>query len=138
MSRRIGQVEEIVETLNTLGLKVKTHVYSRRKNRMAIHVLDISERGISYTDNLLMSYHSKVLIDVHHVEHQGLSFRVFEALSFGKKLITTHQEIRRYDFYHSNNLFIWGNHTMDELRSEERRVGKECVSTCRSRWSPYH
>src|SRR3546814_12489723 len=25
-----------------------------------------------------------------------------------------------------------------EMRSEERRVGKECVSTCRSRWSPYH
>src|SRR3546814_13937473 len=24
------------------------------------------------------------------------------------------------------------------LRSEERRVGKECVSTCRSRWSPFH
>src|SRR3546814_11909956 len=24
------------------------------------------------------------------------------------------------------------------LRSEERRVGKECVSTCRSRWSQYH
>src|SRR3546814_15625576 len=24
------------------------------------------------------------------------------------------------------------------LRSEERRVGKECVSTCRTRWSPYH
>src|SRR3546814_11893881 len=23
-------------------------------------------------------------------------------------------------------------------RSEERRVGKECVNTCRSRWSPYH
>src|SRR3546814_18284191 len=31
-------------------------------------------------------------------------------------------------------------HSADELkkRSEERRVGKECVSTCRSRWSPYH
>src|SRR3546814_12715990 len=29
--------------------------------------------------------------------------------------------------------------TMEEkARSEERRVGKECVSTCRSRWSPYH
>src|SRR3546814_11601018 len=24
------------------------------------------------------------------------------------------------------------------VRSEERRVGKECVSTCRSRWAPYH
>src|SRR3546814_14924234 len=26
----------------------------------------------------------------------------------------------------------------DDIRSEERRVGKECVSPCRSRWSPYH
>src|SRR3546814_15684217 len=26
----------------------------------------------------------------------------------------------------------------EDYRSEERRVGKECVSTCRSRWSPYH
>src|SRR3546814_16764183 len=29
--------------------------------------------------------------------------------------------------------------TQDQItRSEERSVGKECVSTCRSRWSPYH
>src|SRR3546814_16751859 len=28
--------------------------------------------------------------------------------------------------------------TLEDLRSVERRVGKECVSTCRSRWSPYH
>src|SRR3546814_11397957 len=28
--------------------------------------------------------------------------------------------------------------TKAKQRSEERRVGKECVSTCRSRWSPYH
>src|SRR3546814_14575521 len=30
-----------------------------------------------------------------------------------------------------------GRHLV-EPRSEERRVGKECVSTCRSRWAPYH
>src|SRR3546814_11041505 len=28
--------------------------------------------------------------------------------------------------------------SLAETRSEERRVGKECVSTCRPRWSPYH
>src|SRR3546814_11089729 len=27
---------------------------------------------------------------------------------------------------------------LQRTRSEERRVGKECVGTCRSRWSPYH
>src|SRR3546814_3735026 len=34
----------------------------------------------------------------------------------------------------SNGRSVPGAHR----RSEERRVGKECVSTCRSRWSPYH
>src|SRR3546814_12697405 len=35
---------------------------------------------------------------------------------------------------------VRSEHRIAELpiRSEERRVGKECVSTCRSRWSPYH
>src|SRR3546814_17030830 len=32
----------------------------------------------------------------------------------------------------------WQTITIDQTRSEERRVGKECVSTCSSRWSPYH
>src|SRR3546814_588105 len=39
------------------------------------------------------------------------------------------------DYYVFNNLFTALART---ARSEERRVGKECVSTCRSRWSPYH
>src|SRR3546814_4130019 len=48
----------------------------------------------------------------------------------------------------SNLMFLWifGNSLEQAMgplrflafRSEERRVGKECVSTCRSRWSPYH
>src|SRR3546814_15117337 len=33
---------------------------------------------------------------------------------------------------------IGGDRAFYDVRSEERRVGKECVSTCRSRWSPYH
>src|SRR3546814_20323537 len=40
--------------------------------------------------------------------------------------------------------FLWNGGVLSTAgnlvfqRSEERRVGKECVSTCRSRWSPYH
>src|SRR3546814_11518961 len=34
-----------------------------------------------------------------------------------------------------DNAFLF---KLNAYRSEERRVGKECVSTCRSRWSPYH
>ena len=36
--------------------------------------------------------------------------------------------------------YAWGHDALQPIskRSEERRVGKECLSVCRSRWSPYH
>src|SRR3546814_13543991 len=47
-----------------------------------------------------------------------------------------------------NHFHVWWgeNYTVEQVsnndeptyRSEERRVGKECVSTCRSRWTPYN
>src|SRR3546814_11271742 len=37
-----------------------------------------------------------------------------------------------------NPLHVARVYTTYRLRSEARRVGKECVSTCRSRWLPYH
>src|SRR3546814_19613356 len=36
------------------------------------------------------------------------------------------------------DICVYTNDQFTSERSEERRVGKECVSTCRSRWSPYH
>src|SRR3546814_3459367 len=38
----------------------------------------------------------------------------------------------------SGGIAAGGGGSTPSLRSEERRVGKECVRTCRSRWSPYH
>src|SRR3546814_1678625 len=41
----------------------------------------------------------------------------------------------------TETVFTWrglGLYITDSIRSDERRVGKECVSTCRSRWSPNH
>src|SRR3546814_6691403 len=52
---------------------------------------------------------------IRHVEHVGLDF--------GDRV----DDVRA----------MLVEHTL-RIRSEERRVGKECVSTCRSRWSPYH
>src|SRR3546814_9374051 len=48
-----------------------------------------------------------------------------------------HKGVIRLDIYNFLNLLNedWG---LTRGRSEERRVGKECVSTCRSRWSPYN
>lgn len=59
-----------------------------------------------FADNLLASRKAKVLLDFVISEHNGLSLRVFEALGHDKKLITTNKDIKKYDFYHPNNIFI--------------------------------
>ena len=42
-------------------------------------------------------------------------------------------------FYTAETPKVYQIFTTDNmLRSEERRVGKECLRLCRSRWSPYH
>src|SRR3546814_1249404 len=49
------------------------------------------------------------------------------------------QVIRETGFRKAEDFYIaLGAGKLQTGRSEERRVGKECVRTCRSRWSPYH
>src|SRR3546814_14767298 len=50
-----------------------------------------------------------------------------------------HDPLWRIEAFNPSRVAAWGPALKAYARrSEERRVGKECVSTCRSRWSPYH
>src|SRR3546814_14972793 len=49
-----------------------------------------------------------------------------------------HRRRRARAFGIFDNLGLAAFHHRNAARSEERRVGKECVRTCRSRWLPYH
>ena len=48
----------------------------------------------------------KIVLDLQHPKQQGLSFIVFEALTYGKKLITLNQDIVTYDFYRPENIHV--------------------------------
>src|SRR3546814_16291320 len=49
-----------------------------------------------------------------------------------------HGRITKQGPCHARTMLVEAAWAAVRGRSEERRVGKECVSTCRSRWSPYH
>ena len=49
---------------------------------------------------------SKIFLDLIRHDHNGLSFRIFEALAMQKKIITTNQSIKEYDFYNPNNILV--------------------------------
>jgi len=68
-----------------------------------------------FRDNLLGVMHSRILLDFKNPDHKGMSFRPFEALGYRKKLITTNAEVKKYDFYHPSNIFIWDGETLDGL-----------------------
>ena len=48
----------------------------------------------------------KVVIDIQHPKQVGLTMRTIEMLGLRKKLITTNQDIKNYDFYNENNICI--------------------------------
>lgn len=54
-----------------------------------------------------------IIVDFLIGEHKGLSFRIFEGLKYGKKVITTNPEIVKYDFYHENNFFVLTENNLD-------------------------
>ncbi|SHL17163.1 hypothetical protein [Flavobacterium chilense] len=56
---------------------------------------------------------SLVLIDLQKKKQNGLSFRIFEALGYSKKLITNNQDVVNYDFYHPNNIFVVSEDNVD-------------------------
>ena len=60
-----------------------------------------------------------------------------EPVSLGEGLTPLHRARRLGATLGMSSLFI-KDESLNPTRSEERRVGKECTSWCRSRWSPYH
>jgi spore maturation protein CgeB len=49
---------------------------------------------------------SKVVLDINHPNQNGLTMRVFEVLGSGNKLVTTNENIKKYPFYNSNNIYV--------------------------------
>lgn len=49
---------------------------------------------------------SKVVIDINHPDQKGLTIRTFELLAMKKKMITTNTEIKKYDFFNPNNIYV--------------------------------
>lgn len=64
-----------------------------------------SER-MSYIDNISNMSKSKSLLDIQHPTQTGLTMRTIETIGCGVKLITTNTEVKKYDFYNSNNIWV--------------------------------
>ena len=69
--------------------------------------IEFIDKHISFNETKELMRKSRIILDIHKDIQRGLSFRVYEAMGLGKKLITTNPDIKGYDFYNPNNIFIW-------------------------------
>lgn len=79
-------------------------LHSKQKNK--IEGILFSKEILPYEDIVKMSATAKIIIDIKYPKHNGLSFRFFEALYLSKKMITDNPYVKKFDFYHPNNILV--------------------------------
>ncbi len=107
---RIKIILNILASVKKYNKKVQILLQSKHKNiieKYQSEYITFLPKPITFEESEKMYNNSKVILDVQKTIQNGLTFRVFEALGKGKKLITTNENISTYDFYNPNNIFIW-------------------------------
>jgi len=114
----LDTLDQIVKLCESLGHHVLhrllSHDHFTDNDPYNPHGLEITRQRLMYGDYLGYVHNTKALVDLVHPIHEGLSFRPMEAIGLGKKLITTNERIREYDFYRPANVFVW-NGNRDDL-----------------------
>jgi hypothetical protein len=108
---------DIISKCEQLNLHVHCHLFAKRTKYFKGRKLSTTKAVLSYEQNIQYTYNAKVLLDLKIQEHDGLSFRILEAVGFEKKIITTNFRVRDFDFYHPDNILIWSDQSKEELEA---------------------
>ena len=84
------------------------------------YIINNEEQFISYDEYLKKVSLSNCLLDiVSDAENSGLSLRVLESIFFNKKLITNNLNVKKYDFFNEDNIYIINNEYIDMKKIKE-------------------
>ncbi|MCT2534633.1 hypothetical protein NC661_05475 [Aquibacillus koreensis] len=72
-------------------------------------------KPLSEKENLAVLRKSNVVFDMQHNKQSGLTMRTIETFGAKRKMITSNGNIKKYDFYNSNNIFVLENQNPDEI-----------------------
>lgn len=101
---RYGCLEKIAKMLTESGHRIKFIV--RKERPISSDYIESTPNYIPISETQKNLVRSKILLDIQKHQQKGLSFRIFEALAFQKKLITTNTDVVHYDFYDSRNILV--------------------------------
>lgn len=118
MKDRIDEIVSLSEKFSKLNLKTNINViYKKRRQirRYENHNINFRTSGMNFEEAIKNIHSSKIVLDFQNSIHNGLSLRTFEAMGYQKKLITNNPLVKKYNFFHPNNIFIVNNNDLSGI-----------------------
>lgn len=107
----LGRPKKRKKEIQEIEIKLK-----QNQLKTNFKTIESEKEYIPYNDYLDMVSKSKCILDYNQEGQVGLSLRPMEALFLEKKLITNNKDIKNYNFYNSNNIFIIGEDNIGNIK----------------------
>lgn len=108
---RIDEIDKVSKILFGAGFSIYFVLFWYEK--LAYQHLKSTTEYLTLSETKKLISQSKAMIDIQRTDQKGLSFRTFESLGYRKKLITTNAEVKKYNFYHPNNMLVIDSDNLD-------------------------
>jgi hypothetical protein len=113
---RVASLVKMVDQLQKYNYELNIQLIAGSNSHHFSHPqIKCITRCVSFLTYLESSLKAGMLLDIKACEHNGLSFRIFEAMRYSKKLITDNATVKRYDFYRPENIFVVENGSFEGL-----------------------
>lgn len=103
---RYFKIESIIDYFDKNKISHHCIFFGKRKPRKLRSSVIFTKKKLSQIEIQEKIEDSEILLDVIRKNQTGLSFRFFDALALDKKIITTNNTIKDYDFYNPNNILV--------------------------------
>ena len=116
LHQRMHKIEYFIKKATSLNQKVNFIIHYSEKidsKKFPLKEIKYTDTHLTYQENIKHLKNATIVIDFLNETHHGLSFRTFEAMYYGKKLITNNPLIKEYEFYHPNNIFVWDGENLE-------------------------
>ncbi len=116
--KRVGFLEKIKRYCDEVGLTYKFAIYPDKKMKYSEELSPfLLQRGnLPYCDIIKIDLESRAILDIVQKGQQGLTYRPIESLFLRKKLITTYEGIKQYDFYRAANILVVNENNISEIK----------------------
>ncbi|RZJ36240.1 MAG: hypothetical protein EOO51_02485 [Flavobacterium sp.] len=105
---RVEILRKVARSLASSGMQYRFFVMDDKPKNDSL--LTFIQKRMNNAEVITDIQNCKFIVDIHKFGIQdGLTFRVFEAMAYRRKLITTNANIKTYDFYDPNNIFVIEN-----------------------------